>query len=121
MRVRVEVRRARRKSNPNPRRFPRVASSHLRGLLILDNRTRVVLATVALPIMGDADVAALVKGSEEKIRQHVSNEGLVEGLLATLAAQAEVHRQTPQERARQLAKHQKLRDRLKELAGVLPR
>lgn len=118
MRVRVEVRKARRRPNRNPRRFPRVALDHLRGILVLDDRTRVVLATVALPLMNEADVAALVRGSAKKIREHVADETLSEALLGTLAAQAELHLESAEEQARRLAQHAALRARLKRLVGA---
>lgn len=46
MYTRLELRRARRISNPRPGRFPRSIFDHLRALLILDDRTRVALGTV---------------------------------------------------------------------------
>lgn len=92
MRVRVEIRPARRIPTPKPNSPQREARDHLRGLLILDNKRRVALATVSLPLMGEDDVALLLRRSAPKLRRFVPDDRLFHLLLGQLAAAAEPHR-----------------------------
>lgn len=111
MRTRVEKRRARRTENPDPDRMPRPACDHLRGVLDLGGGHRVTLATEPLPLRGDEGVARLVRRSIPKLRQHVTDTGMFEKLVAMLTAQAQAHRETPEELARRQA-HEKSVQRL---------
>lgn len=129
MYTRLELRRARRISNPRPGRFPRSIFDHLRALLILDDRTRVALGTVRMPVTSDERVEELVSKSRQKLKKHVTDEAQLDWHLNTLRTQAQAYRETPEQRegrlARQEAPWRKLtahlaRKRAEQAAGEVP-
>lgn len=117
MRTRVERRKKRRIEHPVPGRMPRNACDHLRGVLDLDDGKRVILATEPLPLRGDEGVARFVRRSIPKLRPHVSDATLFEKLVALLTAQADKHRETPEELAMRQAEEKRVQRMINKARG----